>query len=150
MDEIGLGQSTYDVQAADLESNLRRLDSMMAEWNAKGIMLGFPIPHDPSQSSLSQLSNIPAGANEAVICNLALRISPAFGKVVLRETKVNAKTAYLSMLNLVAITEPTEKSLPGGMPKGQGNRRRTQTQYDRFTRNPIDQDIDPSDLHYLG
>ena len=150
MDEIGLGQSAFGIEPDQLESALRRLDSMMAEWDTQGIKLGFPIPYEPSQSSLDQISNIPAGANEAVICNLAMKLSPGFGKVVMRETKVSAKTAFISMLNLCGISDPTQKNLPGAMPLGQGNRRYFRDYYNRFTRNPVDQSDDPSDLHYLG
>jgi RNase H-fold protein (predicted Holliday junction resolvase) len=47
--EIGLASYAFDLQPQDLEQVLRRLDAMMAEWNAKGIRLGYPLPGSPRE-----------------------------------------------------------------------------------------------------
>jgi hypothetical protein len=41
-EEIGLASYVFDLQPEQLQSALRRLDAMMADWNAKGIRLGYP------------------------------------------------------------------------------------------------------------
>mgnify|MGYP003525752305 CR=1 FL=1 len=42
-EEIGLAAYVFDLTPEQLQSALRRLDSMMASWNAKGIRLGYQI-----------------------------------------------------------------------------------------------------------
>lgn len=39
-EEIGLAGYVFDLQPQQLEGALRRLDSMMATWNGKGLRLG--------------------------------------------------------------------------------------------------------------
>ena len=43
LEEIGLASYVFDIQPEELESALRRLDAMMADWNAKGIRIGYPL-----------------------------------------------------------------------------------------------------------
>ena len=38
-EEIGLANYAFDMQPEQLQAMMRRLDAMMAEWNAKGIRL---------------------------------------------------------------------------------------------------------------
>jgi hypothetical protein len=119
LSEIGLADYVFDLQPQDLESGLRRLDSMMAEWNAKGIRLGYPIPGSP------QFSDI----------NLAIRLAPSYGKQVMAETKVDAKNAYNTLLSRATL--PAEQQLPGSMPAGAGNKP-WRVYDDPFLRPPID------------
>ena len=120
LSEIGLADYVFDLQPQDLESGLRRLDSMMAEWNAKGIRLGYPIPGSPQNSDINSPSEVPDSANEAIITNLAIRLAPSYGKQVMAETKVAAKGAYNTLLARATI--PNEQQLPGSMPAGAGNK----------------------------
>jgi hypothetical protein len=119
LEEIGLATYAYDVTAEELNSAMRRLDAMMAEWNAKGIRIGYPLPSGPGTGSLDDQTECPDSAWEAVICNLAIRIAPAYGKQVMIETKTSAKRAYNTLLNL--HTAPIEMQLPQ-MPAGAGNK----------------------------
>ena len=91
MAEIGLASYAFDLMPEQREAALRRLDSMMAEWNGRGLRLGYPIPDNPATSDIDADSNIPDAAWEAVITNLALRIAPSYGKQVNPETKVTAR-----------------------------------------------------------
>ena len=43
-DELGLSSYVFDMPTEQLQKTMRRLDAMMAEWNAKGIRLGYPMP----------------------------------------------------------------------------------------------------------
>lgn len=118
--EIGYANFAFDMQAEQLEMCKRRLDSMMAEWNAKGIRIGYPIPSSPENSELNDETNIPDSAWEAVITNLAVRIAPSFGKQVMAETKRTAKGAYNTLLTLSTV--PGEMQYPGTLPLGAGNK----------------------------
>lgn len=118
-DEIGLAPYTYELSTEQLTSALRRLDAMMAEWNGKGIRLGYPLPSSPAGSSLDEQTSVPDMANEAIILNLAMRLSPAYGKQMLVQSIGAARNAYGAIL--ARFTGPIERALPS-MPSGAGNK----------------------------
>lgn len=133
-EEIGLAAYVFDLTPDQLQSAVRRLDSMMASWNAKGIRLGYPTPSDPDDSDLSEQTNVPDSANEAIYLNLGIRLAPGFGKTVSTETKASAKAAYDTLLSRAAM--PVEQQLPGNMPSGAGNK---PWRYDNpFLNHPVD------------
>jgi hypothetical protein len=50
-EEIGLASYVFDLTTEELLPRLvRRLDAMMAQWNAKGIRLGYPLPTSAADS----------------------------------------------------------------------------------------------------
>jgi len=118
LEEIGLASYVFDMQPEDLQSAVRRLDAMMAEWNGKGLRLSYPIPGSPENTDLDAETNVPDSANEAIITNLAIRLAPSYGKIVARETKTTAKQAYNTVL--MRSTKPPEKQMPANLPVGAG------------------------------
>lgn len=123
-EEIGKADYAFDLQPEQLLAGLRRLDSMMAEWNGDGIRLGYPLPSSPSDSNYSADTNVPDKANTAIYANLAIRVAPIIGKTVSAETKMTARNAYRVLLN--AATMPNEQQFPGTMPAGAGTKQPTQ------------------------
>jgi len=119
MAEIGLASYSFDLMPEQRELALRRLDSMMAEWNTRGLRLGYPIPDNPANSNIADDSNIPDAAWEAVITNLALRLAPSYGKMVNPATMVTARHALNTILSRASM--PPEMKLPA-MPSGAGNK----------------------------
>ena len=119
-EEIGLAAYTFDLSPQQIEAAMRRLDAMMAEWNAKGIRLSYPLPSSPQDSDLDAETTVPDSANEAIITNLGIRIAPSYGKQVMNETKVAAKMAYNTLL--ARATMPMEQQFPAAMPSGAGNK----------------------------
>lgn len=119
-EEIGLASYAFDLQPEQFESAMRRLDAMMADWNGKGIRLGYPLPGSPQDSDLDEQTLVPDSAFEAIICNLAIRLAPSFGRQVMIETKTTGKQAYDVLLQ--RATFPLEKQLPAQMPSGAGNK----------------------------
>jgi len=119
MAEIGLASYAFDLMPEQRELALRRLDSMMAEWNTRGLRLGYPVPDNPADSDIDVDSNLPDAAWEAVITNLALRMAPSYGKQVNIETKVTARHALNTILSRASM--PSEMKLPS-MPSGAGNK----------------------------
>lgn len=119
-EEIGLASYVFDLSPEQMESALRRLDSMMATWNSKGIRLGYPIPSSPQDSNLDAETGVPDSANEAIYLNLGIRLAPSFGKTVSADTKAAAKMAYDSLLSRAAM--PMEQQMPAHMPAGAGNK----------------------------
>ena len=134
-EEIGLASYVFDMQPEQLQSALRRLDAMIADWNGKGIRLGYPLPGSPQFSDLDEPSEVPDNANEAIITNLAIRIAPGYGKVVMPETKAVAKDSYNTLLQ--RATAPIPQQMPVTMPSGAGNK--PWRVYDnQFLRPPVD------------
>lgn len=120
LEEIGIASYDFDISPEQYESALRRLDSMMATWNAKGIRVGYSIPTSPENSDLDQETTVPDSANEAIITNLAIKLAPGYGKMVSNDTKATAKDALNTLAAIHAM--PLELQLPGSMPSGAGNK----------------------------
>ena len=134
-EEIGLASYVFDLQPQDLETALRRLDSMMAQWNALGIRLGYPLPGSPEFSDIDAESGVPDSANEAIICSLAVRIAPGFGKSLNAMTAVTAKHGYNTLLSRAAVPPPQQ--FPSTLPAGAGWK--TWRDYDTpFVNPPVD------------
>ena len=151
LEEIGQGDSEFEATPAELESGLNRLDGMMAEWDRRGIKIGFPLSYTKGESDINGLSNVPTGTNEAVITNLAIRLAPSYGKVPSRETKVTAKNSLNAVLSGTGITTPPLRGLPAGVPLGAGNKTwRTGGRDNPFSAGQPAQDIDPLSDYYLG
>jgi len=119
-EEIGLGAEAYDVQPGQLQSALRRLDVMVAEWNGRGIRIGYPLPASPSESDIDDATNVPDSAVETLFLSLAVRIAPSYGKQVLPDTKASSIRGYNTLI--ARATSPVEMSFPSSMPAGAGHK----------------------------
>lgn len=119
-EEVGLASYIYDLDADQLNSALRRLDSMIATWDARGIHLGYPLTSNPDNSNIDSDTGVPDSANEAIYTNLGIKIAPSFGKMVAPETKASARSAYRALLN--SASTPPEMQLPNTLPSGAGNK----------------------------
>ena len=118
-EEIGMGADQYDLQPSMLQGAMRRLNRMMAEWNGKGVRLGYPIPSNANGGDLDDETDVPDSAWEAIVTSLAIRIAPSYGKQVSPDTKAAAKRAYSTVLQ--RSTMPPEMQL-GAIPAGAGNK----------------------------
>lgn len=118
LEEIGL-TSAYDLAADELAASLKRLDNMMATWNANGLRLGYPLPDTPSASNIDDNTNVPDRANEAIVTNLAVKLAPMYGKTVSQDTKVSASQAYRVVANYAVA--PLPRAMPNdAVPAGAG------------------------------
>ncbi len=133
-EEIGMASYVFDLQPEQLQSALRRLDVMMADWNGKGIRLGYPLPSSPQDSDLDEQTNVPDSSNETILTNLAIRLAPGYGKTVSPDTKATARNSYNTVLS--RATFPSEQQLPGTMPAGAGNKP-WRVYDDPFLRRPV-------------
>lgn len=120
-EEIGLAAYVFDLTPEQLQSALRRLDAMMAGWNANGIRIGWPIPSKPQDSDIDMDAKAPDIANEAIYLNLAIRLAPGFGKTISPDTKSDADSAYSNLLNQTSAPTP-ERQYPNTLPRGQGTK----------------------------
>lgn len=118
--EIGLASYVFDLDPEERQTALRRLDTMMATWEVRGIRVGYNFPATPKASDLDDDSGLPDRASETVYLNLAVRIAPGFGRPVLPDTKTSARTGYDALL--FAAAQPREQQLPDRLPRGAGNK----------------------------
>lgn len=118
--EIGLGSYVFDLSPEQMNQATRRLDAMMAEWNGRGIVISYPLPGDPENTSIDSESNVPDWANEAIILGLAIKIAPSEGKTLNPETKVSFANAFNTVASR-CVTKP-DMQLPRDTPIGSGNR----------------------------
>jgi hypothetical protein len=118
--ELALASYIYDLSPEELQAALRRMDAMLATWNAAGIRLGYPLPSSPSGSNLNDESGLPDAAIEAVYLNLAIRTAASKGKQLSQDTRNAAKAAYDVLLMRAAM--PPEMQYRSGIPAGAGNK----------------------------
>jgi hypothetical protein len=133
-EEIGLASYVFDLQPQTLQTGVKRLDAMMAQWNARGIRLGYPIASNPDNADLDTDTGVPDSANEAIICNLAMALAPGFGKSMAADTKARAKTGLNTLQARAAV--PPEMQFPGTLPAGAGNK--PWSIYEPFLPRPVD------------
>lgn len=120
-EEIGMANYNHSLQADQLNAALVTLDALMADWNARGIRLGYPLPSSPEDSALSEETNVPDFANLAIAKNLAIEIAPTVGKNV---SPLTMKSADRGMRTVTLRTlAPRERQI-SGMPAGAGHRYR--------------------------
>ena len=105
-DNMGLASYVFDISSDSQQAALRMLSSMMGTWAAQGINLGYPLYLDPTNDDINQDSNLPATAIEATYLNLAIRMSPSYGKTVSPEAKETARSAFNAMLTNIAPAIP--------------------------------------------
>jgi len=132
--EIGLADYVFDLPTEALQRAVKTLDGMVAEWNARGVRLGYPLPSSPEGGDLDTETGLPDSAWQAVITNLALRIAPQFGKQVMPETRATAVHSYDT---LVAIAAMPQQQSYGRIPAGAGNK--PWRYYDPFLPDPAPQ-----------
>lgn len=132
LEEIGLGTYALELPPEQELMVLRRLDSMIAEWSARGIFLGWPLSSDPNAIDPQEQTNTSNLAQQAIVLGLAMRICAPFGKMPPDFLRAQA----FQSLNLLIreSVRPSEMQMPGSFPLGSGN---SQTACGAFTAQPI-------------
>lgn len=118
--ELALAGYVFDLSPEELQTALRRLDAMMATWEAKGVRVGYAFASGPTTVSLDTPAGLPDSAVETIFLNLAMRLAPGNGKQISPETKRAARDGYDTLL--LAAAQPQEQQQPSTMPRGAGNR----------------------------
>lgn len=148
--ELALQGYEFELTPEELETGLRRLDTMMATWQQRGVNVSYALPSGPQLSDLDDASGLPDYAVEAVYLNLAIRIGASYGKEIRPETKATAKAAYDPLLWASAM--PVQQQLPGSMPIGAGNKY-WRGPNRRFVRPPDESPVrtgDNGNIEFLG
>lgn len=118
--ELALQGYEFDITPEEQQTALRRLDTMMATWEAKSIRVGYSLPSSPTDSDPDQESGLPDTAVETVYLNLAGRIAAGFGKQLSADTRRNAAEGYAALMADAAM--PRQQQFRSDLPRGAGNR----------------------------
>jgi len=119
-EECSLAGYEFDVSPEELQSALRRLDGLMAEWEVSGIVLGYNAPAAFGGGQLSDWSGIPDWAVNVASMYLALRIAPRMNKTMGQAAQ---RALASGMVTLRAKTQVVpEISLKPWTPYGAGNK----------------------------
>jgi hypothetical protein len=119
-EEIGLAGYVFDLDPEQLQTAARKMDSMMASWNALGIRIGYPISSKPGNIDLAQATGVPDYANEAIYCSLSVRLAGGLGKQPSQDTRSTAHRGYAALLTRAVRPLPVQQ--PVTMIAGQGHR----------------------------
>jgi hypothetical protein len=124
--ELGLAEYVFDISPDEIATGLQRLDRMAAEFETKGIRVGYNLPPSVRDSNEKDEAGIPDWAESAFITNLALRLAPTLGKSVSVDTRIAADNGFEALL--IGNYEIPQMQYPRHMPIGTGNRRNIKTQ----------------------
>jgi hypothetical protein len=119
-EELGFSSYSYSLPDALIYKSKYRLDSMMATWNGKGIVLGYPLQSGQTTTDIDDDTEVPDYAHEAIYTNLAIRIAPSVGKQAGPDLKLSAREAYKTLL--VRIGLPPVRQFDPILPRGAGNK----------------------------
>jgi P22 tail accessory factor len=100
-EELGIASYEFDVSPEEMQTGLRILDLLMAEWNIHGIRVSYN-----SGDDIAAQTGVPDWAVNALFLTLAVRLAPSLGKTPAAETKAAQKSAYsVLMAKMVAPTK---------------------------------------------
>jgi len=119
-EECALAGYEFDVTPEELQSALRRLDTLMAEWQGSGLRMGYNFPASIGTGNLDDWSGVPDACMDTAAKYLALRIAPRMNKALGSEAR-QARAAGMVALRTYCMT-PVERQLSVNTPYGAGNK----------------------------
>lgn len=118
--KIGMADYVYDLEPEQLKIAENELDAMLAEWNAMGIRIGFPVASNPDVTTPTQNTGAPDAATVAIYSNLAIRLAPDHGKTPSPLLMFQAGAGYRALVKASVNVIPVAQ--PATMIAGQGHR----------------------------
>ena len=119
-EECALSGYEFDVTPEELQSALRRLDTLMAEWQGAGLRMGYNFPASIGTGNLDDWSGVPDACMDTAAKYLAMRIAPRMNKSLGAEAR-QARAAGMVMLRTYCMV-PVERQLSVNTPYGAGNK----------------------------
>lgn len=120
-EENSLAGFNFDIDPDEMQATCVTLDAMMAEWDGRGIKVGYPLVDGPDGSDLEAPTGLPAYAVAPVYMNLAKRMAASNGKALSNPQLEIAKQGFDLLLSKAAMPGPTQ--YPNTLPMGSGNKR---------------------------
>lgn len=101
--KIGLASHIYDIKPEELEDALYDLDAIVAEWAAKGVRIGYPLPSSPHLGDIDDDTGIPDSAARPLYYQLAMSIAPDYGKEISQDVRAIAAEGFKVLLAKSAV-----------------------------------------------
>lgn len=114
LEEILVNASEQPVEAVEFQTGLRYLNRMMAEWDVRGLPLGYTKVTTPSDPI-----TVPDGAINGIIFNLALRLAHKFDMPIAGDLAGKAQSGLTAIRRIAQTVRPTNP--PSTLPIGSGN-----------------------------
>lgn len=114
-EELGLAGYIFDATPEELQSALKRMDRIAAQWLAQTIDIGYI-----AANGLDAESGVTSGNENCLALHLAVAMAPSFGKAVSQDTKNAASAAWNAMY--VSLGRRPQVVMPASMPYGTGNK----------------------------
>lgn len=129
----------YEIDPEELKTGVAMLEYLMADWDARGIKIGYRFSPDPETANISDPCGLPDIAFRAVTYQLAIDLADTYGKQVTQSIAAGASSAMTSLLSATQFIP--EVQYPNRMPRGSGNTVRYNRR-DRFYRKSVTLDAD--------
>ncbi len=115
-EELRISGLTVTPNPKEVTSAIRRMDSMLLDWQNKGLCLSYVRSEGYSNIDPNQDSGINDTSAFAIVTNLAKTIAPKYGKAIHQQTLVDAKSSYEGLFS----PELTEREQTPYLPTGSG------------------------------
>lgn len=119
--ECAINGWEYDIDPAELDTALTRLDMLMWELRGRGIEVGYNFPTGIGQGSLNDALGCPDQAFYGLAVLGAERLCPTMGKTQSRESRIALNAAMKAVRNAATVLVPSTQLAPG-TPIGSGNK----------------------------
>jgi len=118
LQEITVQSPEQELPAVDFQTVVRYMNRFMASLDAMGTKLGYTNVSNPSDQI-----TIPAGAEEGLIFNMALKVATTYDIAVSVDLAMKARDS-LNVMNVIG-NPPPKSSYPSNLPIGSGNYQNT-------------------------
>ena len=126
--KIEVSGVNFNPQPEDVVIEMDELEGMMAEWDSRNICCGYAFEDEPDPNTPS---NVPRAFENAVKTNLAVRLTPEFGKDPSQILMMQASQSLSNLSGRSAKFKPIAP--PTRQPIGSGNQYNT-TKWSRYYR----------------
>ena len=134
LNKLAVNGFDYEIDPEEVKTGVTALEYLMADWDARGIKIGYNFAADPETADITEQSGLPDIAFRAATYSLAIDLADTYGKAVSASVSAGASSGMTSLLNATQYVPVVQ--YPNRMPTGSGNRRYGATQ--RFYR-PVSQ-----------
>ena len=114
--EIRISGLTNNPTPSQKQAALDSLESIAYEFQSRNICINYNFTENPD---LSDLTNTPPFARQALICSLAIRLAASFGKNIPDSLRLQTRQSVSTLSSATAVINM--QSYPRRMPIGSGN-----------------------------
>lgn len=120
-----LGITGFDAETDpdEFDAALIELETMMTEWDGRGIRVGYNLGASPDTALTSAEAGSYDWARQGIVCGLAMRLAGDYGKAVTPDLARAASAGLAAIMAATAAEKIYQMQYPANMPVGSGNRR---------------------------